>query len=62
MFQITITSAPLLLQGYLPGDYYDLNSKYGTEEELRKVISVFHDLGIKVIADIVINHRCAQFQ
>ncbi|KAF5840255.1 glycoside hydrolase superfamily [Dunaliella salina] len=49
-------------QGYLPGDYYDLNSKYGTEEELRKVISVFHDLGIKVIADIVINHRCAQFQ
>lgn len=49
-------------QGYLPRDYYNLNSKYGTEAELRELISVMHENGVKAIADIVINHRCAHFQ
>lgn len=30
-------------QGYLPRDLYDLNSKFGTEAELRDAISVFHE-------------------
>ena len=49
-------------QGYLPRDYYNLNSKYGTEAELRELISVMHENGVKAIADIVINHRCAHTQ
>ena len=49
-------------QGYLPRDYYNLDSKYGTEAELRELISVMHENGLKAIADIVINHRCAHFQ
>lgn len=49
-------------QGYLPRDYYNLNSKYGTEAELRQLISVMHENGVKAIADIVINHRCAHTQ
>lgn len=49
-------------QGYLPRDYYDLNSKYGTEAELRQLIATLHDNGLKAIADIVINHRCAHYQ
>eukprot|EP00889_Picochlorum_renovo_P002336 jgi/Picre1/29366/NNA_004756.t1 len=49
-------------QGYLPRDYYDLNSQYGTEAELREMIGVLHENGLKAIADIVINHRCAHYQ
>eukprot|EP00887_Chlorella_sp_A99_P008140 scaffold12.g8140.t1 len=49
-------------QGYLPRDLYDLNSRYGTEAELRECISALHEQGLKVIADIVINHRCAHYQ
>lgn len=47
---------------YLPTDLYNLNSAYGSEAELREAINALHDVGLKVIADIVINHRCAQTQ
>ena len=49
-------------QGYLPRDLYCLESRYGTEEELRKALKRLKDLKVKSIADIVINHRCAHDQ
>lgn len=49
-------------QGYMPLDYYDLNSEYGTKTELLDCIKVFQDKNIDVYGDIVINHRCAEFQ
>lgn len=49
-------------QGYLPRDLYHLDCNYGTEAELRDLIARMHECGIKAIADIVINHRCASFQ
>ncbi|TRX49697.1 starch-binding protein [Fulvivirga sp. M361] len=44
-------------QGYLPRELYDVNSAYGTETQLRNLISQYHQLDVKVLSDIVINHR-----
>lgn len=55
-------SASVSSQGYLPTDLYNLNSKYGSEKELRACMQKLHESGLKVIADIVINHRCAATQ
>lgn len=44
-------------QGYLPRELYNFDSAYGSEAELRNLINQYHTLDIKVISDIVINHR-----
>lgn len=44
-------------EGYLPSRLYHQNSQYGTSAQLKKCISILHSKGIKVLADIVINHR-----
>ncbi|MGB3467943.1 MAG: starch-binding protein [Cyclobacteriaceae bacterium] len=44
-------------QGYLPRELYDLNSAYGSQQDLIDLIASFHSLDMKVISDIVINHR-----
>ena len=46
-------------QGYLPRDLYNLNTKYGSMEQLRRTIACMGDYGLHPMADIVINHRCA---
>lgn len=43
--------------GYNPKYYFDQNSSFGTEDELRSMIKTFKDKGLGTIADVVINHR-----
>lgn len=43
--------------GYMPVYYFDQNSSFGSESQLRSMISAFKELGTGVIADVVINHR-----
>lgn len=40
-------------QGYLPGDLYNLNSKYGSEAELIGCVKALQNHGIKVLGDAV---------
>eukprot|EP00250_Pteridium_aquilinum_P027772 c3573_g1_i1 orf=286-3306(+) len=47
-------------QGYMPGDLYNLNSAYGSEEELKNCIEEMHNHELLVLGDAVLNHRCAQ--
>ena len=44
-------------QGYLPREINNLNSAYGSRNQLVNLINQYHSLDIKVISDIVINHR-----
>ena len=46
-------------QGYLPGQLYNLETPYGSQEELKTLNTALKAAGIQPIADIVINHRCA---
>lgn len=43
--------------GYHPRQWNNQNSCWGTASDLRTLISAMHAKGVKVIADIVINHR-----
>lgn len=43
-------------EGYFWHDF-DLNSRYGTKDELKELVSAFHSKNVKVIADLVTNHR-----
>lgn len=52
--------------GYTPYDYYDLGTfnqkgsietRYGSKAELLNAISAYHNLGMEVYVDLVLNHR-----
>ena len=45
------------VMGYMPYYYFNQNSSFGTEAELRSLISKFKANDIGAIADVVVNHR-----
>lgn len=49
-------------EGYMPRDLYNLNSRYGSVDELKALVKKFHKAGLRVLGDAVINHRCAHYQ
>eukprot|EP00208_Stichococcus_sp_RCC1054_P000847 CAMPEP_0206136186 /NCGR_PEP_ID=MMETSP1473-20131121/1419_1 /ASSEMBLY_ACC=CAM_ASM_001109 /TAXON_ID=1461547 /ORGANISM="Stichococcus sp, Strain RCC1054" /LENGTH=585 /DNA_ID=CAMNT_0053528527 /DNA_START=221 /DNA_END=1978 /DNA_ORIENTATION=+ len=55
-------TASVSRQGYMPTDLYNLDSGYGNKDALKRCIKALQGAGVKALADIVINHRCAQKQ
>ena len=45
------------VMGYMPYYYFNQNSSFGSEAELRNLITKFKNAGIGAIADVVVNHR-----
>jgi len=43
--------------GYIPTVWMNMNSSYGTEAQLKSMITNLHNNNIKALADIVVNHR-----
>lgn len=43
--------------GYKPYYYFNQNSSFGTEAELRDLIKTFKGKGIDMVADVVVNHH-----
>lgn len=57
--------SPLRDDGYDIADFYSVHSDYGTLEDLEECLATAHHLGMRVIADLVVNHTssdCAWFQ
>ena len=45
------------VMGYMPVYYFDQNSSFGTQTELKSMIKTFKDKGLGTVADVVVNHR-----
>ena len=45
------------VMGYTPYYYFNQNSSFGTEQELRSMIRTFKAKGLGTVADVVINHH-----
>lgn len=47
---------------YDAADYYTVDPKFGTEEDLKELINLCHERNVKVILDLAINHTSTQNQ
>ena len=45
---------------YDVADYYQVDPKFGTNEDLKELIDLCHERGVKIILDMVINHSSNQ--
>jgi alpha-amylase len=49
-------------QGYLQSELYDVETPFGSQEDLKALTGALKEEGIIPMVDIVLNHRCAQRQ
>ncbi|MDO8805744.1 MAG: alpha-amylase family glycosyl hydrolase [Elusimicrobiota bacterium] len=48
---------PVSNGSYYPKQWYDVDSQWGKKDDLFKAVKGMHSAGVKVIADVVVNHR-----
>jgi maltose alpha-D-glucosyltransferase/alpha-amylase len=54
--------SPLRDGGYDISDFYSIHPDYGTVEDVRVLVEAAHSRGIRVIADLVMNHTSADHE
>jgi maltose alpha-D-glucosyltransferase/alpha-amylase len=52
--------SPLRDDGYDISDYLNVHPSYGTLDDVRRLVAEAHDRGIRVIAELVVNHTSDQ--
>ncbi len=57
---LPIYPSPLKDDGYDIADYYNVHPDYGTLEDFKRLIEEAHARGVRVIADLVLNHTSDQ--
>jgi len=57
---LPIYPSPLRDDGYDIADYYDVHPDYGTLDDFKELIHQAHKRGLRVIADLVLNHTSDQ--
>ena len=57
---LPIFPSPLRDDGYDIADYYNVLKDYGRIEDLKELVDSAHQLGMRVIADLVLNHTSDQ--
>jgi maltose alpha-D-glucosyltransferase / alpha-amylase len=56
LWLLPMYASPLRDGGYDISDFYSVHQDYGTIEEARGLVDTAHQRGIRVIADVVVNH------
>ncbi len=59
IWMLPMYSSPLRDGGYDIADFYSIHPDYGNVEDFRRLVDEAHQRGIRVIADLVMNHTSA---
>jgi maltose alpha-D-glucosyltransferase/alpha-amylase len=59
---LPIYASPLRDGGYDIADFYSLHPDYGSVEDLKAFVDGAHERGIRVIADLVVNHTSSEHE
>ena len=60
LWLLPIYPSPLKDDGYDISDYYDVHPSYGTLDDVKELLDAAHERGLRVIADLVLNHTSDQ--
>ncbi|MDQ2692324.1 MAG: maltose alpha-D-glucosyltransferase [Chloroflexota bacterium] len=60
LWLLPIYPSPLKDDGYDIANYYDVHPTYGTLDDLKELVDAAHARGLRIIADLVLNHTSDQ--
>ncbi|HEX7592542.1 MAG TPA: alpha-amylase family protein, partial [Anaerolineae bacterium] len=60
LWLLPIFESPLVDDGYDVSDFYNIQPRFGTVEDFKALIDAAHARGMRVIADLVMNHTSDQ--